>query len=631
MRPRPRLTPSQWADSFRRLSSEASAEPGRWDTGRAEYQRGMMDAVADPNVEQVIIMSSAQIGKSEALCNVLGYYIDYDPCPMLIAQSTKEMAEAFSKDRVATMIRDTPVLAARVSDSKSRDSGNTILHKTFPGGHATIIGAESPSGLRSRPIRVLLMDEVDSYPASAGSEGDPVSLAIKRTTTFWNRKIILTSTPTVKGFSRIEAAFLETDQRRYFIPCPHCEEPHTLQWGNVIWSKDSPAQGDPSRAVFICPHCSKHYSTGQKNAAVRKGHWVAGAPFKGKAGFHLNELYSPWRRLAETVRDFLESKSNPERLKTFVNTALGETWEDAGEVVHDHELQERCETYAAPVPARALYLTAGTDTQPDRLEVEVVAWGKGEESWSIDYHVIYGDPDIKEGTPGSPWDAHTDYVRRVWQHESGAEVSVSHTLIDSGGHNTTAVYEYCKRHKGDRIYPIKGKGGDLPIVGGRQRTKTGKSVRPVDLFIIGVDNGKHAVMNRLRIKDPGPGYCHFPQGRDPEWFRQLTSEKLVTSYKKGRPTRKWELQSGRRNEALDCRVYAYAAFLVGAPQLDKVAFRLKADAARRGPLVVTKPSTTPTPAPEEETNAQDPEPSEPIVRARPARPKRRGGYVSAWR
>lgn len=626
---------SQWADRFRQLSSEASAEPGGWDTSRAEYQRGIMDACAS-GLSSVVIMSSAQIGKTEILNNILGYYIDYQPCSILVVQPNLQAAQMWSKERLAPMIRDTPALRQKVSDVKARDSSNTILQKQFPGGYVAATGAESPAGLCSRPVRVLLMDEVDRYPDSAGTEGDPVDLATARTKNFWNRLIIATSTPTVKGFSRIEKAFLESDQSYYFIPCPRCGEAHVLKWGNIVWGERTPAKGDPRKAVFQCPHCSGFFSNGEKNAAVRiapnvGAGWRATAPFTGKPGFHIWEAYSPWRELWQIVESFLAAKGDPQRLKTWVNTTLGETWEDAGEVVHDHELQERCETYAAPVPARALYLTAGVDTQPDRLEVEVVAWGKGEESWSIDHHVIYGDPDIKEGTPGSPWDTLTDYVRRVWQHESGAEVSVSHTMIDSGGHNTTAVYEYCKRHKGDRIYPIKGKGGDLPIVGGRQRTKTGKSVRPVDLFIVGVDNGKHAVMNRLRIKDPGPGYCHFPQGRDPEWFRQLTSEKLVTSYKKGRPSRKWELQSGRRNEALDCRVYAYAAFLVGAPQLDKVAFRLKADAARRGPLVVTKPSSAPTPAPEEDTNAQDPEPSEPIVRPRPARPKRRGGYVSAWR
>lgn len=625
---RPRLTPSQWADAYRRLSSEASAEPGRWDTARAEYQRGMMDAVVDPDTEQLVIMSSAQVGKTELLNNVVAFFIDYDPCPVLIAQATKDMAEAYSKDRLATMIRDSPALAARVSESKSRESGNTILHKTFPGGHVTIIGAESPSALRSRPIRVLLMDEVDSYPASAGAEGDPVTLAIKRTTTFWNRKIILTSTPTVKGFSRIEAAFLETDQRRFFIPCPLCDEPHTLQWGNVVWGENTPAKGDPARAVFACPHCRGHYSNAQKNAAVRRGRWVASEPFRGKAGFHLNELYSPWRTVAETVRDFLEAKASPERLRAWVNTALGETWEDAGEAVHDHELMERCEPYAADVPARALYLTAGIDTQRDRLEVEVVGWGAGEESWSIAHHVIFGDPDIPEGTKGSPWDSLTDFIRRRWKHESGVELSVSHALIDSGGSNTSAVYAYCKRHKGDRIYPIKGKGGDgLPIIGQRQRTRTAKSKTPVDLFIVGTDNAKHVIHRRLRITEPGPGFCHFPAGRDPEWFRQLTAEKCVTKFIRGFPKREWVKADGRRNEALDCRVYAFAAFVLAAPQLDKVAFRIKQQAEK---LPKPKPKVR-RDAPPVEENAQDVEGVEEQASAKPARARRRGGFVHSWR
>lgn len=627
---------SQWADATRKLSSEASAEPGQWDTSRAEYQRGIMDAFSDPLTEQIVVMSSAQVGKTEILNNVLGYHINYDPAPILVLQPTLEMGQTWSKDRLAPMLRDTPAIGSRVSEVKGKDSGNTILHKSFPGGHVTVAGANSPASLASRPIRLLLCDEVDRYPRSAGTEGDPLGLAIKRTATFWNRKIGIVSTPTVKGFSRIESAFLETDQRHFNVPCVHCGTVQALRWGNVVWGKDTPAGGDPSRAVLKCPDCSGFMTNAQKNAAVRKGQWIATAPFNGKAGFHLSELYSPWRTLGEVALDFLAAKENPERLQVWVNTSLGETFEEHGEAVHDHELAARMENFPAEVPSRALYLTAGVDTQQDRLEVEVVGWGKGEESWSVDYHVIFGDPDIPEGTPGSPWDALTDYLRRRWKHESGAEIVVSHTFVDSGGRNTTAVYTYTKRHKGDRIYPIKGKGGDgLPIVGARQRTRTAKSKTPVDLFIVGTDNSKNVVMRRLKISEPGPGYCHFPAGRDPDWFRQLTAEKCVTKYVKGFPKREWVKESGRRNEALDCRVYAFAAFVLAAPQLDKVAFRLKLaaeqavkqKAAQRAPEHPAQPPLFP---PEEE-NAQDGKPAGGHPTSKPARPRRRGGFVNSWR
>ena len=623
---------SQWADATRRLSSESSAEPGQWDTSRAEYQRGILDAFADPFTGTVVVMSSAQVGKTEVLNNVAGYFIDYDPGPMLMLQPTLEMGQTWSKDRLSPMLRDTPVIGAKVSDVKSRESGNTILHKQFPGGHLTVAGANSPASLASRPIRVLLCDEVDRYPPSAGTEGDPLSLATRRTSTFWNRKIGIVSTPTVKGFSRIEAAFLETDQRHYHVPCSACGAMQVLRWGNVVWGEKTPAAGDPTKAVLQCPHCSAFMTNAQKNAAVRRGEWVASAPFKGKAGFHLSELYSPWRTLGDVAVDFLAAKSSPERLQVWVNTSLGETWEDAGEVVHDHELQERAENYAAEVPARALYLTAGVDTQRDRLEVEVVAWGSGEESWSIDHHVVYGDPDIAEGTTGSPWHELTDYLRKKWRHESGAEVTVSHTFIDSGGSNTTAVYAYTKRHKGDRVYPIKGKGGEgLPIVGARHRTRTGKSNVPVDLFIVGTDNAKNIIMRRLRITDPGPGFCHFPAARDPEWFRQLTAEKCVTKFVKGFPRREWVKDSGRRNEALDCRVYAFAAFVMARPQLDKIAFRLKQKAAEAPARVEAKPAEPAPPEQEQEATAQDAEPPPPQIRRKAPRAQKRGGFVNSWR
>jgi len=636
---------SQWADATRKLSSEASAEPGQWDTSRAEYQRGIMDAFSDPLTELVVVMSSAQVGKTEILNNVLGYHINYDPAPILVLQPTLEMGQTWSKDRLAPMLRDTPAIGSRVADVKGKDSGNTILHKSFPGGHVTVAGANSPASLASRPIRLLLCDEVDRYPKSAGTEGDPLGLAMKRTATFWNRKIGIVSTPTVKGFSRIESAFLETDQRFFNVPCIHCGKRQVLRWGNVVWGPESPAEGDPSKAVLQCPECNGYISSAQKNAMVRRGEWVATAPFRGKAGFHISELYSPWRSLGQIAEDFIIAKDSPERLQVWVNTSLGETWEEAGETVHDHELMARAENYAAPIPARALYLSAGVDTQPDRLEVEVVGWGAGEESWSVDYHVIYGDPDVEEGQPNSPWTELTDYLRRDWQHESGATLTVGHAFIDSGGHNTTAVYNYARRHKGDRFYACKGKGGEgLPIVGQRQKTRPAKSKVPHDLFIVGTDNAKNIVMRRLRLNSPGPGYCHFPAGRDSEWYRQLTAEKCLTRFVKGFPKREWIKDSGRRNEALDCRVYAFAAFVTARPQLDKIAYRIKQQAKRMTHEVKPAPPA-PVQAEEEapsvefippvksepEENAQDEAQVARESRRQTPRPRRRGGFVNSWR
>ena len=618
--PPPKWTISQWADHRRKLSGEAAAEKGQWRTERAEYQRGIMDAVADPDIEQVVVMSSAQVGKTEVLLNCIGYFVDFDPSPLMLVQPDEAMAETFSKDRLAPMFRDSPSLRSKVRPAKTRDSGNTILHKRFPGGHVTLVGANAPSGLASRPIRVLLLDEVDRYPASAGTEGDPVNLAIARTKNFWNRRIVMVSTPTVKGLSRIERAYEISDQRHFLVPCPHCQHEHPLRWGNVVWQ-----DGRRDLASLRCPSCNGTITNAQKNQAVARGRWQASAGPSRIAGFHLNELYSPWRSIADIAIEHGRAKDDPSTLQVWINTSLGETWEEGGERISEHALMERCEPYPqADVPARGLILTAGVDTQQDRLEVEVVAWAGGEESWSVAYQVILGDPDIPEGTPGSPWTHLTDYLRKRWTSEAGGEMVIETTCIDTGGSNTQSVYGYVKRHKGDRVYGIKGQGGPgLPIVGNPARRRSGKKTsRPIDVYIVGVDSAKSIVYKRLRIAEPGAGYCHFPQGRSAEYFRGLTAEKAVTKFLKGFPRIEWHKTSGARNEPLDCRVYAFAALILRAPQFDKLAYRLKTRAAE----LREKP-------PVHEIPAQDPEPvkadSASKSKHRPTR--RRGGFVNAWR
>jgi phage terminase large subunit GpA-like protein len=311
------------------------------------------------------------VGKTELINNVVGYHIHQDPAPMLVVQPTLEMAQTWSKDRLAPAVRDTPVLASRIKDPRSRDSGNTTLHKVFAGGHVTACGANSPSSLASRPCRLILCDEVDRYPPSAGTEGDPVSLAKKRSTTFWNRKIILVSTPTEKNHSRIEQAYQESDQRKYFVKCPECEEDQVLRWANVHWEKDK-----PGTANYVCEHCGCFWDDAKRFRAIRYGKWKPTADGDGKtAGFHLSGLYSPWTPLEDSVRDFLASKRDPMRLKTWVNTFLGETWEDQGEQVDEHDLINRSEDWGEELPDDVLLLTAGVDVQDDRLELEIVGWG----------------------------------------------------------------------------------------------------------------------------------------------------------------------------------------------------------------------------------------------------------------
>lgn len=566
----PKLTISEWADLYRYLSPEASAEPGKYKTSRAEYQRGIMDAFSDPQVTRIVVMSSAQVGKTEILNNIVGYYIDQDPSTILNLQPTLEMAQTWSKDRLAPMVRDNPCLTKKVKSSKSKDSDNTILHKLFPGGHITMVGANSPAGLASRPIRIVLCDEVDRYPVSAGAEGDPVNLAIKRTTTYWNKKIGLFSTPTIKGVSRIEKAFAESDQRYYYVPCPHCGVYQRLRWGHVKYSKDNIKE-----AYYECEHCGGHLSDSDRYRAIARGYWEAQEEFKGVAGFHLNELYSPWRKLADIVQDFLDAKDKPDTLKTWVNTSLGETWEEAGESVDPDSLESRTEDYTK-IPKNAVVLTAGVDTQDDRLEVEITAWGKGEESWLIDYIRLYGDPDQPE-----VWEQLDDILASDYLHESGARLSISATCIDTGGHKTQSVYEYGRTRYTQRVYLIKGVGGEgIPIVGAQSKVKCGKSKnKTVKLFPVGVDQAKGTIYGRLKISSFGSGYMHFPRKCDKAYFDSLTAEKLITKFVKGFPKRTWE-KIRTRNEALDCRVYSYAALKILNPNFERIGERLKENAIK---------------------------------------------------
>ena len=600
LQPPPRLSVAEWADAERRLDSQSSAEPGRWYTARAEYQRGIMDACSDPEVREVVVMCGSQSGKSEALLNTIGYHMHHDPCPILVMQPTVDMAQAFSKDRVsAGLIRPTPALRGLVNDSRAKDANNTTLHKVFPGGALSLVGANSPSSLASRPIRVVLCDEVDRYPPSAGEEGDPISLAKRRAATFWNRKIIQVSTPTNKDASRIEDAYKETDQRRFYVPCPHCDHMQLLIWANVQWQDDN-----PKTAHYHCEECGAAWTESQRHAAVSKGEWIASKPFNGVAGFWFNALYSPWVVLVDTVEEFISCRKDPMRLKTFVNTILAETWEDQGDGVDDYAIAQRKEEYDG-IPEDVVLLTAGVDVQDDRLECEIVGWSAGEESWQIEYHILYGDP-------SSPqlWSRLDEILLATYEHPLGEPMIIRSTCIDSGGHHTRAVYNYAKTRAGHRVFAIKGVGGEgKPIVGRPSKNNVGK----VPLYAIGVDTAKELHYARLRMDEPGPGYCHFPAKRDDEYFRQLTAEKQVIKYHKGYPTRTW-IKTRTRNEALDVRVYAIAAFHILNVNIDSVYNRFYANIADRD-----KP-------------AEKPEKPHPLVDPRKSgkRPGS-GGFANSWR
>ena len=554
LKPPPLLTVSEWADANRQLSPESSAEPGRWQTSRAEFQRGVMDAASDPLIQTIVLMSSAQVGKTEILNNIVGFHIAQDPSSMLIINPTIEMSETWSKDRLAPMLRDTPALKGKVREPRSKNSGNTLKHKVFPGGQLSTAGANSAASLASRPVRILACDEVDRYPPSAGSEGDPVQLGKKRTQTYWNKLIILTSTPTVKGVSRIELEFELSDKRYFMVPCPHCDHAQRLMWSHVVWD-----EGQPETAHYACEECGAAWTEQQRHLAVRKGKWVATKPGGNRAGFHLSEIYSPWSTLEAMARGFLEAKKDPELLKTWVNTSIGESWEDReGEKVDHGSLYNRREDYGAEVPMDALLLTAGLDVQRDRVEMEVVAWGEGERSWNVDYKILTGDP-----TKDEFWQNVDDALGVTYQHESGSAMQITSAVIDSGD-QTTTVYDFVKKTSHQRLFAGKGVAGAGRPVAQISRKASGKKKRNVDLYTIGVDDAKGIIFGRFRIEEPGPGYCHFPLARDAEYFEQLTAEKLVTKYRKGFAFKEWQA-TRPRNEALDCRVYAYAALKILNP------------------------------------------------------------------
>jgi len=592
--PPPKLNVADWADAQRRLDSQSSSEPGRWYTSRAEYQRGIMNACSDPTIKEVVVMAGAQLGKTEALLNIIGYHIDNDPSPILVLQPTLEMAQAFSKDRIAAgLLRSTPCLQNKVKDPRARDSGNTTLHKVFPGGAITIVGANSPAGLASRPIRIVLCDEVDRYPTSAGSEGDPIQLARKRSATFWNRKVIMVSTPTNKNSSRIEEAFEASDKRFYNVPCKHCHEPQVLKWANVRWD-----DGNPDSAHYVCEHCAVMWTESDRIWAIRNGEWVVTQPESSVAGFAINGMYSPWTSLSDAVREFLSVKKNPEQLRVFTNTYLGETWEDEGETVDDYELSERREQMPN-VPDDVILMTAGVDVQDNRLEVSIIGWGRDDETYVIAHETLYGDP----STP-QLWTNLDSVLNTQFETESGRQIAIRASCVDSGGHFTNSVYAYCKKNAPRRIFAIKGVGGEgKPISGRPSKNNIGKCL----LFPVGVDTAKDLLFARMRIKEAGPGYMHFADALNDEYFRQLTAEKIVTRFHRGFKKRVFE-KIRPRNEALDCMVYALAAYGILGVNVNALADKLE--------------------------NAQDALESEQKEQRQtpyPQRAKPRGNFATSWR
>lgn len=610
IQPPPKLTLSEWAAKYAVLSRETSAQTGRFHA--FAYQVGIMDAVTDPTVEMITVQKSARVGFTKILDHVAGYFIHQDPSPILVVQPRVEDAEDYSVTEIEPMLRDTPVLAEITGDLKKKDSKQKIAKRIFRNGASiSFVGANSPGGFRRITARIVEFDEIDGYPVmGAGKEGDQIKLGVKRTESFWNRKIILGSTPTLKNESRIEKSYGKSDQRHYHVPCPHCGEFQVLEWGGpdtphgMKWDKDENGVGLPDTVYYVCKHNGCIIHDVDKPDMVERGEWRAEKPFTGHAGFHIWAGYSlfpnaSWRNL---VAEWLEVKDDPLMRQTFVNLVLGETYEDHGDrALKEEKLVSRCEVWPAEVPDGVAVITVGVDTQDYRFEIEVIGWGRNEESWSIAYEVIEGDMETPD-----PWNRLDALLKRIWYRADGRGFEAMAVCIDSGGHHTQKVYDFSKERLGRRIWAIKGgsaTGADRnpiwPTKKPSRRTKA--TFRPV---ILGVNAAKDVIRDRLHKADIGPGYMHFPADRDINYFAQLTAERMIVKVANGRKYRAWMLPPGRANEALDCRVYGYAA-LCGLSHLG-LKLNQKADevGARHSAIAYVAPT------PEKEAV----EPEAPIVR-----------------
>lgn len=572
LRPPEKLSPSEWAEKNIRIP-QGNAIPGLIRFRNAPYQREPLDMICNPDCEHITLMWGAQVGKTQLINCAIGYHIAHRPESQMMMQPTQGDLQTWLATKLDPLVEANPELSGRIAKARGREGVNNQRMKQYPGGFLMFSWAGAPTTMRGRSAPKIYTDEVDGYPVTP--EGHPVSLLWQRAATFGEKRLLMeTSTPTIKDLSKIESSFLDGDQRRYYIPCPHCETFQTLKWAQVIWSKDETGEDLTETATYHCEACGAAISDGQKIAALRRGEWRASKPFRGHASYHLSELYSAFRKWRDIARSFVEKKKAND-LQTFINVSLAETWEEAGERADAGSLLRRVESYRAQVPMGAVYLTAGIDMQMDRLEVEVVGWGLGEESWSVDYRILYGDP---LGT--DVWEQLDELLAETYVHESGAVLSIMAACLDTGGTggSTQAAYQYARGKTPRGLYPIKGVPGfGVPVVSKPNPKKSGQRTRQVDLWPVGVDDAKLIIMRRLLQQQPGPGYCHFPSDRNAEYFAQLTAERLVTRQIKGRPVREWH-QLRPRNEALDCRVYALAALKIKNPNLRRVTAKVLGDA-----------------------------------------------------
>lgn len=655
--PPPDMLPSVWAEQNIRVPV-GNAIPGPISFSNAPYQRGMIDVIKEPGIRRVSYMTGAQLGKTTCQQCLTGYFIAHEPRSQIFAQSTQGDVQTYVQTKLLPMLQANPAISSKMAKPRGREGAFNSRMISYIGGFLLFSWAGSPKTLRGRSAPVTQADEIDSFDVT--TEGDPIELLAQRASTYGDMALRTeSSTPTIMGASRIHTSFLEGDQRRFYIACPDCGEVQFFKWENVHWTGrkstsiedaelDMGQEHDPTTARYCCVGCGSLLDDGQRIAAIRnaekQGHgWKASKPFKGHASFHAPEMLSTFRRLREIVQSYLDKLALGD-LQSFVNVSLAWPYE-SGDRVDPDSLLARRQEWAAQVPMRGLYLTAGIDAQMDRLEVEVVAWGVGEESWSVDYRVIWGDPLSSE-----TWHDLEDVLAGTYTHETGAIMPISAACLDTGGTSgmTQAAYTWLRGKTGRRIFGVKGVAGwGRPIVEKPQRKQSGKNARKVDLFLVGVDEAKLVIQRRLAVVKEGPNYCHFPAERDPDYFKQLTAERLTVRYLRGQPVREWVKADRARNEALDCRVYALAALKIMTPPFKRIAERLgvKPDstATTDTALVVQPPmkfrkKQPPAPPPAPETppenpleDAKPPPANNPPVIKRP-KPSRGGrkSWVNNW-
>jgi phage terminase large subunit GpA-like protein len=617
--PPERISCSTWAEKYRRLSPEASSKAGgAFSFEDAPWQREVLDAGSDPTVGEVVLKWASQVtGKTETLNNIIGYTIDIDPCPMLVIQPQLDMGETWSKDRLSPMLRDTGRLRNKVKDARTRDSGNTLLHKRFPGGHITIAGANSPASLASRPIRKVICDETDRYPVSAGTEGDPMALAEKRTESYPDAIIYKVSSPGIEGLSNIDAAYNASDKRLWFCPCPVCGEHQSLRWDQVDWSE----KGTEEAPVYICEYKGCVWDDAMRQKAIRAGEWRATAPFKGVRGYHLNGIYCLFRpkrrfktRLQQMVADYKKAKAGGEQKeKVWWNTFLAETWKIRGQEVRSESLIKRARTWNGILHPRCLVVVGAADVQTDRIEAEFQGYGDGNESWGLGYHVLMGETDKDE-----VWKSLDALLDRTWEHPSGQKLRCVMFFIDMG-HRPAQVVKFTRARESRGVHACAGsKTAWAALCSRPKRTTARKAVK----FEIGGDTAKETIYSRLRVEEEGPRYCHFPvgYGYDEEFFRQLTAERLVTEFDEfGMIKKKHFVKQRERNEALDIRCYGLGALEYLNPYWPTLVKNLAVKTAEQ------QDGTERT---------EEKKPAAPVLPVRPGAPRgirRPGGWANRWR